>query len=246
MSPLISCIVPVFNGELYLGEALESILNQTYRPLEIIVADDGSSDGTAAVVARYSTQVRYLWQPNAGVAAARNLGLSAALGDFVAFLDADDLWHAEKLERQMARFEVRPELELCVTHVRNFWIPELREEEARFQNHRFSQPLPGYTTQALLARRVLFDAVGPFNIALRAADDADWFLRAAEQGVVMDLLPDVLVHRRLHHTNISRTPVVYSSILKVIKMSLDRRRGHDGGVPRAYEFPASDRGEKHR
>ena len=96
---LISCIVPVFNGELYLAEALESILKQSYRPLEIIVADDGSTDGTEAIVARFGTQVRYLYQPNSGPATARNLGLGAVRGEFVGFLDADDLWHPEKLER---------------------------------------------------------------------------------------------------------------------------------------------------
>jgi len=99
VSSLISCIVPVFNGERYVSEALDSILAQTYRPLEIIVADDGSIDGTAAVVASYGEQVIYLRQANAEPAA-RNLGLSAARGEFVAFLDAVDLWHPEKLAHE--------------------------------------------------------------------------------------------------------------------------------------------------
>ena len=93
---LISCIVPVFNGERYLGEALESILKQSYQSLQIIVVDDGSTDGTAALVDHYEGQVRFLRQPNAGTAVARNSGLNAAEGEFVAFLDADDLWHPEK------------------------------------------------------------------------------------------------------------------------------------------------------
>jgi glycosyltransferase involved in cell wall biosynthesis len=237
--PSVSCIVPVYNGERYLNEALESIFAQSYRPSEVIVVDDGSTDSTAAVVACYGSQVRYLWEPNSGPATARNLGLSVALGEFVAFLDADDLWHPEKLERQMARFEARPELDLCVTHVQNFWIPELREEETHFQSHRFSQPLPGYCTQALLARRVFFDTVGPFRTDLRAADDTDWFLRSAERGAVMECLPDVLVHRRLHRTNLSRTALAYDVLLQVVKVSLDRRRRQDGGAPRDYEFPTS-------
>jgi len=107
---LISCIVPVFNGERYLGEALDSILGQTHRPLEIIVADDGSTDRTATVAAGYGDQIRYLYQPNAGTASACNLGLGAARGGFIAFLAADDLWHPEKLMRQMVRFRERPEL----------------------------------------------------------------------------------------------------------------------------------------
>lgn len=223
---MISCVVPVFNGESYLAEALESILKQSYRPLEIIVADDGSTDGTRAVVARYGTQVRYLWQPNSGPAAARNLGLSAARGEFVAFLDADDLWHPEKLERQMARFAARPELDLCVAHVQNFWIPELREEEERFRNHRVSRPLPGYVTATLLARHSLFNAVGPFNATLNHGDSTDWFLRAAEHGAIIELLPDVLSYRRLHQANRSRLLASNSrdAYLKIVKAVLDRRR----------------------
>jgi glycosyltransferase involved in cell wall biosynthesis len=115
---LISCIVPVFNGARYLREALESIFQQTYRPLEVIIADDGSTDGTVAVAQSYGDGITYLKQANAGPAAARNLGLSRARGEFVAFLDADDLWHVEKLDRQMARFQARSELDLCITHVR--------------------------------------------------------------------------------------------------------------------------------
>jgi glycosyltransferase involved in cell wall biosynthesis len=222
-----------------LSQALDSIFTQSRRPSEVIVIDDGSTDSTAAVVSRYGTQVRYLWQPNSGPATARNLGLSVALGEFVAFLDADDLWHPEKLERQMARFEARPELDLCVTHVQNFWIPELREEESHFQGHRFSQPLLGYCTQALLTRRVFFDTVGPFRTDLRAVDDTDWFLRAAERGAVMECLADVLVRRRLHRANLSRTPLAYDVLLQVVKASLDRRRRQDGGAPRDYEFPTS-------
>jgi glycosyltransferase involved in cell wall biosynthesis len=224
--PLISGIVPVFNGEQYLAEALDSILTQTYRPLEIIVADDGSTDGTAAVVARYGNRVRYLFQPNAGTAAACNLGIKAAQGDFIGFLAADDLWHPEKLARQLARFQVRSDLDLCVTHVQNFWIPELRKEAELFRNHRISQPLPGYVPQTLLARRAVFETVGYFNVRLRHADSTDWFLRAAEYGAVTELLPDVLVYRRIHQSNLSRrlAPSSRSEYLQLLKQTLDRRR----------------------
>ena len=236
---LISCIVPVFNGERYLAEALQSILAQTYRPLEIIVADDGSTDGTADVVAGYGDQVHYLWQPNSGPATARNLGLATAQGEFVAFLDADDLWHPEKLMRQMARIEARPELDLTVAHVQNFGIPEPVEEAERARNHRLGHALPGYTTATLLARRTLFEVVGPFDPALQHGDSLDWFLRAAEQGAVMELIPDVLAYRRLHQSN--RTRLLGSASrdahLRLVKMSLDRRRRAGRRVPDPYEFP---------
>ncbi len=240
---LISCIVPVFDGDKYLAEALHSILAQTHRPLEIIVADDGSTDGTSAIVARYRDRVRHLFQANAGVAAACNLGLGAALGDFVAFLSADDLWHPEKLARQIARFQARPQLDLCVTHVQNFWIPELKEEAERFRDHRMAQPLPGYVPQALLARRRLFDAVGYFNTALRHADSTDWFLRAAEYGAVMEILPDVLVYRRLHRSNLSRQMAAASreEYLQLLKTSLDSRRREGATSPGSSQFPKRDK-----
>jgi glycosyltransferase involved in cell wall biosynthesis len=230
-SSLVSCIVPVFNGERYLGEALDSILQQTYRPIEIIVVDDGSTDATPAVAAGCGDRIRYVRQENAGAPTARNLGLRLARGEFLAFLDSDDLWHAEKLERQMLRFEARPELDLCVTFLRNFWIAELKLEEDRFKGHRLSQPLPGYVTQTLLARSSAFSRVGPFDESLKVGDPTDWFLRAGEHGLVTELLPDVLVDRRMHESNMSMqtgtrrmTPRMQDSMLRVVKASLDRRR----------------------
>ena len=226
MPPLISCIVPVYNGEKYLGEALESILKQSYRPIEIIIADDGSTDGTASIAAGYGRQIRYVRQSNAGPAAARNLGMSVSAGEFVAFLDADDVWPLEKLDRQMARFQARPELGFCIAHVQNFWIPELIEEEKHFRDHRIAKALPGYVTGTLLVRRDCFNAVGPFNTAINHADDTDWFLRAEERGGVMELLPDVLLYRRLHTSNLSRlkAPNSRDQYLNVLKTTLDRRR----------------------
>jgi glycosyltransferase involved in cell wall biosynthesis len=241
---LISCIVPVFNGERYLAETLDSIIAQTYRPLEIIVVDDGSTDGTVSIIERYGSPVRYLEQPNSGAPAARNRGLWAAKGEFISFLDADDLWPAEKLRLQMERFEARPELDICVGHLQSFWIPELRREAERFRDHPLAQPQPGYVTTTLLARRALFDEVGGFKDTLRVGDPMDWFLRAGEYGAVMELLPEVLSYRRMHHANISwessstgeMTEEMRSSILRVIKDSLDRRRDKSG-KPRALQFP---------
>ena len=229
MPALISCIVPVYNAEKYLAGAIESILKQDYESTEIVVVDDGSTDGTEVVAARYGKRLRYLRQANAGPGAARNQGINAAVGEFLAFLDADDLWHAEKLSRQMARFRARPELSYCVTHVQNFWISELREEEEQFREHRISKPLPGYVTSTLLARREFFDAVGPFNTAIKHADDTDWFLRAQERGGVMELLPDVLLYRRLHTSNLSRRQALNSrdQYLHLLKITLDRRRGQN-------------------
>jgi len=229
---LVSCIVPVFNGERYLRDTLESILGQTYSPLEVIVVDDGSTDSTPEIVADYESRISYLYQGNAGPAAARNLGIGVARGEFIAFLDADDIWHKEKLERQVALFKERTELDYSVTHVQNFWEPEMQEESRQFANHRRSQPLPGYSCQTLVSRHRLFDELGKFDTKLSHCDDTEWFLRARESGVIGDLHPDVLVFRRMHETNLSRISADRSidEYLKLIKNKLDRRREKDGLV----------------
>ena len=201
---LISCIIPVFNGEPYLGEALKSVLEQTYQPVEIVVVDDGSTDGTAEVVERYSAQVSYLRQSNQGSATAKNLGLSATQGEFIAFLDADDLWHPEKLARQMARLRERPDIDLCFTRFQHFWMPELAEEAKRYQGHPLSQPLSAYLVSSLLVRRTVFETFGQFDNGLRGNENMIWYLRAAERGAFIEVVPDVLTYRRLHGKNITR------------------------------------------
>ena len=240
MPALISCIVPVYNGERYLSEALQSIFAQSYRPLEVIVVDDGSTDNKPQVVARFKNCIRYLEQSNKGPSATRNLGVSAARGDFVAFLDPDDLWHPEKLARQMARFEARPELDLCVAHVQLFWVPELREEAARLRNQARLNTVPGYTTGTLLTSRTFFDTVGEFDASFWFGDATDWFLRAADGGAVMELLPDVLLYHRMHTTNLTRRQISASrdEFLRIVKRSLDNRR-QAGKRLESLQFPPS-------
>lgn len=220
MTPaLVSCIVPVWNGERFVAEALDSILAQTYRSLELIVVDDGSTDGTAARVKAYGSRVACVRQPNAGPAAARNTGIRLAGGEFVAFLDADDIWHPEKLTRQLRRFEARAELDFCVAHAQNFSAPELGGAPDASLRVPRAGALPGYVTSTLLARRALIERIGVFDPTLRHGDDTDWFLRAIDGGAVREVLPDVLLFRRLHreslsHRNASKSHDEYVLILR--------------------------------
>jgi glycosyltransferase involved in cell wall biosynthesis len=101
MNSLISVIVPVYNGDLYLAAAIESILAQNYQPIEILIIDDGLTDNTAKIADRFQQHVRYIYQPNSGAPSARNLGLKMATGEIIAFLDADDIWHEQKLALQL-------------------------------------------------------------------------------------------------------------------------------------------------
>jgi len=229
---LVSCIVPTYNGEAYLAEALDSILAQTHPALEVIVADDGSTDGTLEVAARYGPSIRVVAQANAGPAAARNLGVRTASAPFLSFLDQDDVWHPEKLTRQLGRFAARPELDVSVAHVQRFWTAELPDQAEQFRAHRVSEALPGYITGTFLVRRRVFDIVGPFDTAVRFADSMEWFLRAVERGVVSELLPDVLLRHRMHGRNLSQREGDGSrdEFLRVLKASLDRKRARLKGA----------------
>jgi glycosyltransferase involved in cell wall biosynthesis len=222
---LISCIVPVFNGEKFLSAALDSIYAQTWRPIEVIVVDDGSTDGTKDVVAQYAGRLVYVRQQNAGQAAARNRGLAIAQGEFVAFLDADDLWHPEKLARQMACFMARPALEMCITYEKHFWEKESEEEAQRLatHNHPWARGGLGLVCQALLARRHVFDTVGGFDPALRRGEDTDWFARTEERGIVREILPEILVYRRRHNANLTQADA-RGGWLEVVAAKLQRRQ----------------------
>jgi glycosyltransferase involved in cell wall biosynthesis len=216
-------VIPVYNGARYLGEAIDSALAQSYPHIEIVVIDDGSTDGSGGVAASYSDRVRCIRQDNGGPPVARNRGVQEARGDIIAFLDSDDLWHREKIERQVAPLEQRRELDGCLCHAKMFWIDELADEGARFESHPRSQA-PGYGSSTMVARRELFDRIGDFDPALRFGDLVDWFLRAERSGTLFEMLPDVLAYRRMHHTNLSRQARGRDAYLDIVKGALDRKR----------------------
>lgn len=223
---MISCVIAVYNGERFIAAAVDSVLAQTYRPIEVIVADDGSTDRTAEIVAGYGDEVRLVTQETAGPPATRNLGLAAASGEYVAFLDGDDLWHEEKLARQLACLTTEPKPDACVTHVKHFWMPELAEEEAELKKQPRGQVVPGYIAGTLLTPRATFERVGGFNTELFFGDSADWFMRAEENGVTVKLLDDVLYFHRMHEKNLTRRRADDSrnEFLGIVQAALKRRR----------------------
>jgi glycosyltransferase involved in cell wall biosynthesis len=230
---LISCIVPVYNGEGFLREAIESILAQTYRPIEVIIVDDGSTDGTPELARSFGAPVRCIRQDNAGAVAARNRGIHESRGSFLAFLDADDLWLPEKLSRQVAELEGHPSVQCSVCLVQNFWMPELAVEAEAWREHPRAAPIPGYVTDCMLVRREAFDRLGGFDPVLGHGDSADWFLRARAAGMTESVLPEVLVRRRLHSSSLSRREADASrdEFLHLIKRTLDRRRAAEVEEP---------------
>jgi len=233
----------VYNGERYLGQTLDSVFAQSYRPIEVIVVDDGSTDGTAALLADREEQLVVVRQANAGPAAARNRGFKTANGDFVAFLDSDDTWDPTFLTNAYSAFVDEPDLDICLCHMKSVWTPELAELESVYADPRANTVALGSVTVAMLARRELFARVGSFDESLRTAEDQDWYLRAVESGARVHVLSEVLVNRRLHPSNMTRLEagVVGDNLAALVKRSLDRRRGTGSGNPAPLNLPPGSR-----
>jgi glycosyltransferase involved in cell wall biosynthesis len=221
----VSVIIPVFNGARYLREAIGSVLDQTHQPADVTVVDDGSTDDPASVASSFGPRVVLIRQQNLGQPAAMNTGLARTTGDYVAFIDADDLWEPTKLARQLARLQAHPDAAYSVTRVRNFLSPELEDQRDRLDPSLFHDA-PGYIASTLVARRDLFGHIGGFDDTLRHANKTAWFLRAREEGVRCEALDEVLVHRRLHGENLSQqaAPLSLDEYLHLVKRSLDRGR----------------------
>lgn len=225
VAPVVSCIVPVFNGERYLAEALHSILNQSYPRIEVIVVDDGSRDRTAAVASTLGDRIRYVRQGNLGPGEARNTGMSLALGEFIAFLDADDLWRPDKLSTQLEYLQANPAIDLCFTLRKNFWMPELNGEEARLKEQQLFRLAHPFTASTLVGRRRAFERAGRWNAKLRG-EDSDYFSRMQELGIGFHVINRVLVDRRIHGRNLSSELEIVrrESLLLRAKQHLQKRR----------------------
>ncbi len=229
--PFISVIIPAYNAEKYLDEALQSIINQHYTPMEIIVVDDGSTDNTAEIVAEYGTRVRYVYQKNNGPPAARNKGLGLAQGNVIAFLDSDDLWSEKKLERQLKRLADKPYIEVVIGHTQRIRLLESGDDHQKFVPFLPSQPM--LSLGSALIRRRAFTQVGIFDESLLFSDDIDWFLRAREEEIAITIHRDITQYYRKHNHNITndrRLDLKYQMI--VYKKSITRRRMQTVGSPK--------------
>lgn len=206
--PKVSVIIPTYNRARFVGEAIDSVLAQTYKDYEIIVVDDGSTDNTQEVLKHYGHKIRYFRQENKGISAARNLALEKARGEYIAFLDDDDLWLPEKLEKQIDVLERNPDLAFVAseTHVIN-GKGEIIDRFKRgkgdvetFENLRQQYFVPMLTT---VVRRKCLDSVGGFNPSLPICQDHDLWLRLAK--IYKFRYIDVpLAKYRMHANNITK------------------------------------------
>jgi glycosyltransferase involved in cell wall biosynthesis len=224
-SPLISVIIPTWNREQYLREAIDSVLGQSYENREIIVVDDGSTDGTVDMVSRFGDRVLLLRQDNRGTGAARNAGIAQAAGTFLAFLDDDDVWADAKLLRQMQAFDDAPDTDAVYGHMEQFVSPEIDDDQRSRFRHLNGQVIPAPIAPAMLIRRASFDRVGPFDESLQIGVEIDWYARLCEAGLKTVMLDAVLYRRRLHTSNVNLTRSdEQPERLHVLKRIIDRRR----------------------
>jgi glycosyltransferase involved in cell wall biosynthesis len=227
----ITVVIPVYNGALYLAEAMDSVRRQSEPVGHIILVDDGSTDATPEIAAAMCREqgkppIRYVRQENAGPASAMNHGAACVETGLIAFQSADDIWIREKIAWQLCA--LRDGADLVFGHMQNFLSPEL--DAATAASLRCPpDPMPGHNATTLLARLAAFRRVGPLDERFRIGEFIEWYSRASDLGLTSVMLPQVVAMRRLHGKNHSlsrKTEAV--GYAHVVKAMLDRRRKQPG------------------
>jgi glycosyltransferase involved in cell wall biosynthesis len=222
INPKITVITPVFNSEKYIEQTIQSIYNQNYFPLQIIVVDDGSYDNTAKIVQSHSN-ILYFYQENSGPAAARNLALKYATGEFITFLDSDDLWNENALHQLSSFLQENKDVD----------IVEGKLQEV-VSNHnlndivQISEPYYMSNFGSCMIRKAVFDIVGNYNSQLKYAEDIDWFTRAWENNIHKLRVPETILYYRKHQDNLTKNhlgnPYFYRLLLFKLKIERENNR----------------------
>jgi glycosyltransferase involved in cell wall biosynthesis len=224
----VSVILIVRNGQALIAEALDSVFRSTIKPAEILVVDGGSMDRTIEIAQSFPL-VRVIHQTSTGIARAYNEGIVQAQGEFIAFISHDDLWLPGKLDRQTAYMRHNPSVLYTVAMVQHVLAPGSAVPPG-FRSELLERPVPGMLMETLVARRRIFTLVGGFDPEFSIAEDTDWFARATDAKVEMALLPDVLVHKRIHGANASLTePRSNELLLRAMRRSVARKKALAGG-----------------
>lgn len=234
----ISTVIPVFDRELrLLRVAIDSVLAQTRPVDEILVVDDGSASPVAAALAEYGDVVRVVRQDNGGIGPARNLGVAQTSGDFLTFLDSDDIWEPKKTELQLNCFEADPDLDAVYGHARQFHDEETPAEfRARYE---IATPVvAARLSGAQMIKRSSFARVGDFG-DITVGVDVEWQLRARDIPLRETVLDDVVYHRRIHPGNIgiARRDEGNSARARMLHASLRRRRERAIAEPTGSSHP---------
>lgn len=236
VSVLVTAVIPAYNYARFVGRAVDSVLAQTHTPIECIVVDDGSTDDTPDVLARYGDRIRVIRQKNSGLSAARNTGITAARGEYVAILDADDWWAPTKIERQVACITSNPELaavgvglELVgadMKVVRNLVMPQpTKDKAANLRAVAVRKLWVGGSGSGLLARKSVLEKIGLFDTSLRAAEDWDMWLRLFAEHHVANV-QEVLVSIHWHGSGSFRNAALMEENQRRVVEAAIRRWPH--------------------
>jgi glycosyltransferase involved in cell wall biosynthesis len=205
---VVSVIITTYNRKAFLEEAIRSVLDQSYGEKEIIVVDDGSTDGSREAV-RDIPSLRYEWKENGGISSARNLGIALAQGDYLAFLDVDDLWKREKLAVQMSRMAAEGSV---VSYTDEIWLKDGRWLNQRKRHRKYSGsiydrclPLCIISPSSALIRKEIFSEVGLFDETLPVCEDYDMWLRISCRYPVLFIPEPLIVKRGGHDDQLSRS-----------------------------------------
>ena len=219
--PTVALVVPAYNAGRFIAETLNSVLAQTVRPDEILVADDGSTDDTAKIVAEQFPEVQLIRLPHGGVSMARNAAIARATSEWLCFLDADDLWLPRKLELQLEAIARQPGLDIVFTQFTQF--PS---------GGTAVSPGQGISISTLMTRAETLRHVGPFRDGLPVSEYLEWMMRARDLKIREYIVPESLVMRRIHGDNVGiRDRELRVNYVRTLKEALDRRRGQAGSAP---------------
>jgi glycosyltransferase involved in cell wall biosynthesis len=212
----VSVVIPCFNDEAYIAEAVNSVLNQTYPVWEVICVDDGSTDQSLSIISSInSSKLKVLSQLNSGAAAARNRGVTASTGNLLCFLDADDIWSADKVERQI---RIIDQAQISFGQVEEFF-------DSTVQIQGSPRVMPGYSPITMMIKKEDYDRVGDFNEGLSVAEFVDWLSRAKHLNLSITMDEGIYAYRRIHAGNIGRLNKPNASHYAVsLKAALDRKR----------------------
>lgn len=229
MSVRLSVCIPAFQAELFIAEALESVLSQVPGDAEVIVVDDGSSDATAEVAGRFHRRIRVVRNEHRGIAATFNAAVAASSGTLLAAIDADDVWCAAKVDAQLSVLRDDPSVDVVFGHVQEFHSPGMDPAaRARFSCNEVA--VSAMMRGAMVLRRTAWDRVGPLDERLKVGEFIDWCARAREASLNIRMLPQLVLRRRIHGNN---TMIVQSDAqadyLRLVRETLQRRRSAAGG-----------------